>query len=365
METTFPFGFPPATAWYLTLYVATLVLHVVFMNYVLAGSCYLALRNVARGGRTEGDVPADLLHEWLPFMLSAAITAGVGPLLFVQVLYGKRFYTANLLLFGRWMAILPVLVVGFYVLYLLKTQSKWLNWPWVRIALTLLVFGCFGFVAWSWTENHLLSVRGQDVWSAQYVSHDLIYHTSELYPRLATWFTGCFPTLAVLLAWQALGLHRNRHPETAITEDQLLATLTRLGKLALAGMVIAAGCATWYFSTLSDSARSVITGQPGRFWFALAVCGLIVQAVGWTWQLRAKTVSTGRLLAISLALLSTLSGVAVVRECLRLSQIDSAALVERTAAAAKIGGTAVFVFFLVVNVALIAYCIRLVVRRAM
>lgn len=364
MDATFPFGFPLSTALYLSLYVATLVLHVVFMNYVLAGSCYLALRNAVRGGRVEGDIPAGLLHEWLPFMLSAAITAGVGPLLFVQVLYPDRFYTANLLLFGRWMAILPVLIVGFYVLYLLKTHSRWLERPWVRIALTALVFGCFGFVAWSWTENHLLSVRDQSVWSAQYVSHDLIYHTPELYPRLATWFSGCFPTLAVLLAWQTVGLRRNRPADSATTEDQLLATLARLAKLALAGMAIAAGCAAWYFSTLSEAARSVITGEPGRFWFGLAVCGLLVQGVGWGWQLRSGTVSPKRLLAISLGLLAALSGVAVVRECLRLSQIDLTALTTRAAAAAEIGGGAVFVFFLVVNVVLIAYCVRLVLRRS-
>ena len=296
-------------------------------------------------------------------MLGAAITAGIGPPLFVQVLYQERFYTANLLLFGRWMAILPVLIAGFYMLYLLKTESRWLDRSGVRIALTVLVFGCFGFVAWSWTENHLLSVRDQAVWSAQYVSEDLIYHTPELFPRLATWFSGCFPTLAVLLAWQTLGLHRHRQ-ENPITEELLLATLGRLGVVALAGMGIAAGCAAWYFSTLSESARSVITGPPGRVWFALAACGLIVQGAGWGWQLWARDVSARRLVAISFGLFATLSGIAVVRECLRLSQIDLAALAGRASAAAEIGGSATFVVFLVINVALIIFCIRLVMQRA-
>ena len=363
MDSTFPFGFPLSAALYLTLYVATLVLHVVFMNYVLAGSCYLALRNIVRGGRREGDIPAGLLRDWLPFMLSAAITAGIGPLLFVQVLYQEQFYTANLLLFGRWMAILPVLIAGFYLLYLLKSESKWLTKSGVRIGLTLLVFGCFGFVAWSWTENHLLSVRDQTVWSEQYVNDDLIYHTPELYPRLATWFTGCFPTLAILLAWQTLGLHRHRG-EHAITADRLLSTLSRLGILALSGMGLAAGCAAWYYSTLSDSARAAITGPVGRFWFALAICGLITQGACWVRQLQANNLSIRRLAAISIGLLATLSGVAAVREALRLSQVDVAELVGRAGAAAEIGGGAVFALFLVINVTLIAYCIRLVIRRA-
>ena len=42
MELPFPFGFPIPTAFYLTLFVVTLVLHVLFMNYVLAGTAWLA-----------------------------------------------------------------------------------------------------------------------------------------------------------------------------------------------------------------------------------------------------------------------------------------------------------------------------------
>ena len=61
---------------------------------------------------------------------SAAITAGVAPLLFLQILYQREFYTANLLLFNRWMAILPVLIVGFYSLYLIKGDWLWQQrWP--------------------------------------------------------------------------------------------------------------------------------------------------------------------------------------------------------------------------------------------
>ena len=42
MDIFFPFGYPWPTTFYLTLYVLTLLLHVVPMNYVLAGSTYWA-----------------------------------------------------------------------------------------------------------------------------------------------------------------------------------------------------------------------------------------------------------------------------------------------------------------------------------
>ena len=49
----------------------------------------------------KSDPLAAPLRDWLPFVLSAAITAGIAPLLFVQILYQRAFYTANLLLFNR------------------------------------------------------------------------------------------------------------------------------------------------------------------------------------------------------------------------------------------------------------------------
>ena len=101
MDATFPFGLPTATAVYLTLYLLTLCIHIVFMNYVLAGSAYLAAAAVLHGKSAEKTPVYAVLRDWMPFMLSGAITAGIAPLLFLQVLYVERFYTANLLLFYR------------------------------------------------------------------------------------------------------------------------------------------------------------------------------------------------------------------------------------------------------------------------
>src|SRR5262249_18318276 len=143
MDAPFPFGFPFHTAVYLTLLVATWVLHVAFMHYVLGGALYLAACTVGLGRRSDSSTAATLLREWLPFALSAAITAGIAPLLFAQVVYQQRFYTANLLLFYRWMAILPALLIAFYLLYLLKAQAPVLQWMAFRITAKLVVCGCF------------------------------------------------------------------------------------------------------------------------------------------------------------------------------------------------------------------------------
>src|SRR5262245_52128362 len=104
MTEVFPLGFAFPTALYLCCYVATLCIHLVLMSYTLAGAAYLAMMGII--GKDRYRSVADLggiIQDWLPFSLGLAITAGVAPLLFLQVLYQPMFYTSNLLLFHRWM----------------------------------------------------------------------------------------------------------------------------------------------------------------------------------------------------------------------------------------------------------------------
>ena len=98
---------------WLVLYLVTWALHAVFVGYVLVGSAY-ALVQVLR--RAEDPI-AERARDLLPFMLGCGITAGVAPLLFLQLLYQERFYTANLLLGPRWGAVVPM-----------KARPFWLAW---------------------------------------------------------------------------------------------------------------------------------------------------------------------------------------------------------------------------------------------
>ncbi|HEY2760898.1 MAG TPA: hypothetical protein VGI75_09145, partial [Pirellulales bacterium] len=95
MDQVFPFGLPWPTELYTTLYVLTFALHQALMHYVLAGSLYVAwtLAFPGTGAISRSQRPiAAALRDWMPFALGAAITAGVAPLLFVQILYQREFY---------------------------------------------------------------------------------------------------------------------------------------------------------------------------------------------------------------------------------------------------------------------------------
>lgn len=362
MATLFPFGFPPATVCYLAYYVFVLVVHVVFMHYVLAGSACLAVggllgRRVAVASPSGVRSPRiyDLLRDWMPFMLGAAITAGVAPLLFLQVLYQKAFYTANLLLFHRWMAIVPALMVGFYLLYVLKSD-RGMRWPAAARALVGLgVCACFAFTGWSWTENHLLSLD-QASWVEQYASGRWIYRNAELTPRLVLWAVGAVPTMSVILGWQLR--HAERGGATDVVAPRWFALLPLMG-LALIGL---AGGA--YFSALGDDVRAALRGPLGAAYLYAGIAGWGVQVVAWIGQALRARYAFAWLAAATGGCLLTVVCVCILREVRRLVAIDVAALTGMHADAAEVGGLTLFLAFFAINAVAITGCV-LIVRRGL
>ena len=97
----------------------------------------------------------------LPPAVTFAITLGVAPLLFVQLLYGRFLYTSSILMALPWMSFIVALIAGYGLLYrhtgLLKKDK--LSLP-VGIASALLLLW-LGFL---WTNNATLMLR-PDRWS--------------------------------------------------------------------------------------------------------------------------------------------------------------------------------------------------------
>lgn len=364
MKLPFPVGFPAATQLYLVLLVLTLLIHMVFMHYVLAGTAYLACGRLFGRQRAADCGWQQRLVDWLPFATGLAITAGVAPLLFVQILYQREFYTANLLLSHRWMAILPVLLVCFYLLYMQK--SSWISkraWGW-RIVAIWLAFAGFGFIAWSWTENHLLSLD-EAAWADLYAAGGLRYVTAGLLPRLAGWFLLAFPTLAVELYWQGrLCGEPLDQPAAESTRVMGLAPVQRLAVTGLAGLVGGTAALGLYAATLPVATRSLVTGGLGGLWLLLLLGGLLVQAVVWGISLRAGRLATPLAGLLTAGWLLGLLGLLVVREVIRLAAVDLEALLPQHERAAAIGGFPVFLVFASLSVAAIVWCI-VAVRRGL
>lgn len=352
----FPFDQPEATAFYLVWYMVTLVLHVLPMNYVLAGSTYLAVASCGEALGKFGDAHrpvTEKLREWMPFALGVTITAGVAPILFVQILYKQAFYTANLLLFNRWMAILPVLIGAFYLLYVQKSK-RWHAWPsGVRVSISCGILVCFAFVAWSWTENHLLSLQSQTLWSAKYLSAKWFFFDAELIPRLTVWYVGAFPMLAMALGWQFW------IDEGAATPSGIVRLIARTALWTSLGAALAAVA---YHLALSEELRGKLLTTSGKTFLALAAVGFVAQAAAW-WRTSRTGMFTASRLAIAAGGMSVaVVGMTALRELRRAAAIDLAKLVDAHSAVTHAGGFGLFLLFFLLNTAVIAGVVVLVRR---
>jgi len=308
---------------WLALYLAAFALHAVFVSYVAAGTAYALVAALRR----SADPIAARVRDWLPFMLGAGITAGVGPLLFLQLLYQRRFYTANLLMGPRWGAVVPALIVGFYALYLAKAAERWR-----RLALGVGL-ACFAFVAWSWTELHQL-MQDDPAWRAMYGAGSRFYLDLGIVPRLATWLGAMLALFATVAAWSAA--------------PPALGERRRLAVLALAGFGICG---------IASAAAIAMSGtfEPAHGWTYLLAAAAIIAAIGWGWTIR-RPDGTGFTLATTATAAALFAG-AIVREVPRL------ALIERSrATAAHSGGLVVFLVTLAIGTEAIAWIVRTVRR---
>jgi hypothetical protein len=209
--------------------------------------------------------------------------------------------------------------------------------------------------------NHLLSVQSLETWTAQYAEGTVSYRTGELLPRLALWVASSFPTLAVWLAWQ-LWWNVDGGPElmTDIERETSRADVRHVALLGICGLTLLTALAIAYGSMLAGDIRSVLTGRLSGLYLVIAAVGIAVQFAGWLLIRRNAQLSRTLLIVQSVGLFAMLAGLAVVREAIRLARVDIADLYAAHSAAAEVSGFWLFACVLVINIALIAACARIV-----
>lgn len=349
-----PWGLPPATVFYLSLYLVTLVLHVLFMNYVVGG-VVLVVADAFAGERwkTRHAALTRIVADWLPSMLSGAITAGIAPLLFVQILYQENFYTANLLLSHRWMAILPVLIAGSYGLYLRKSDWFKRAGAGMQSLIALIPFAAVIFTGYSWTENHLLSLRTLEEWVRFSNSTSLFYYTPAVPLRFLVWFFGAFPVAAVCMGWQL-----SMYGEDLTSAARTLAGFALLGLFFAA---VAGGLYGWSSANVVETLSSPLS-LPAVM---LTCAGIATQVVAWGWVFARSSLTFAQRTMASTGALVTIVAVSVCREGLRLNALGAERLTRLFAhhqeAAAK-EGIAVFAVMCCAVLILISWVFALVRR---
>jgi len=107
----------PAPFWFVQFFkVVGFVLHMIPMGIWFAGLPFVILCAIKNGKRSG--FYARRMSKQLPVIMALGINFGIVPLLFLQTTYYKAFYTATILTAWFWIAVIPILIVGYYSLYI-------------------------------------------------------------------------------------------------------------------------------------------------------------------------------------------------------------------------------------------------------
>jgi hypothetical protein len=175
-------GFPnvdpiplPAPIWlFKLLHIVTLSLHFVAMQVLVGGLLIAVLLNLL-GRSASTNTAASAIARRLTIVMTYVINLGVPPLLFAQVLYGRAIYTSSVMIGARWIAVIPLLILAYWLLY--------------RFAAGLEAGGkvwWIGGIAWSviaaiahiYSMNMTLMLR-PEVWPGMYSASSLGTHLPQ------------------------------------------------------------------------------------------------------------------------------------------------------------------------------------------
>src|SRR5512135_1608204 len=125
----------PAPVWLVkVLHHLTLTLHFGFLGLLWGGLVLGLLWNLL--GRLRRDPVAidasGAVFSRLPIVTMFVINLGIPPLLFVQLLYGRIFYTSAILVGLAWLGVVFAVMAAYFLLYGASSAAarKGPGWPW-------------------------------------------------------------------------------------------------------------------------------------------------------------------------------------------------------------------------------------------
>jgi hypothetical protein len=172
-------GFPnvdpiplPAPIWlFKLLHIVTLSLHFVAMQVLVGGLIIAVLLNLL-GSSDSARNAASAIARRLTIVMTYVINLGVPPLHFAQVLYGRAIYTSSVMIGARWIAVIPALILAYWLLYrffagLEAGRKVW----WMG----LIAWIDIGAIAHVYSTNMTLMLR-PEVWQGMYSASSLGTH---------------------------------------------------------------------------------------------------------------------------------------------------------------------------------------------
>lgn len=302
----------PAAVWLLqALLVFTFVLHVIVMNVALGGGVTIAFAGWrARLARSADAaerhrVLASSLARLLPVSMAFAITTGVAPLLFLQVLYGQLFYSSSVLMAWWWLLVVPLLLVAYYGYYgvsHLVRQSGDIPRLAVRLAVASAVL--MVVIAFIFTNNMTLMLR-PDRFGAMYGASDLGLHLDTgdrwIWPRLLHILVG-----AMAVTGLTIGLVGRWRQRRDLPHGEWMAVAGT--RLFIGATLVQFAVGAWQFLWLPPMVEKIfLQGGPETMVLASGIAFAVIAMIS----------APQSVVASAVALAVTIADMAVVRDMVR------------------------------------------------
>ena len=297
----------PAPAWLLEfLLVFTFILHLLAMNFLLGGVIILSVSSYLGRRDSRHHEFTRRVSRVMPPVTAFTITLGVAPLLFVQLVYGELFYTSSDLMAWYWLAVVLLVLLGYYGVYWYQMQHDELGptAAWVILVTAIL----FIDVAFIFTQNMTAMLHPQDFYNLYLkgqVGTILGPVTLLNIARLAH-----FVVAAVALAGLGIALLSRRWQAES---PELAAWGSRYGVTwFMGGTLVQFLVGLWFLFTLPVEIRQALVSE--KLAVGLLVLGIIL-------ALLALLTAPKSLWASSLAILGTVSVMAVLRHFVRVAYL--------------------------------------------
>jgi hypothetical protein len=273
----------PAPVWLLKLlHIVTLSLHFVAVEMLLGGLLLAVLLSLF-GKSANSHVAARALARRLSVVMTFVINLGVPPLLFAQVLYGRALYTSSVLIGLYWIAIVPTLMLTYWLLYkfsarLDQGKSAW----WVGLIAWLLAGG----VARMLSTNMTLMLR-PEAWRGMYSASAMGAYLPTRDPTLTPrWLLMLAGGLLIGGLWM---VYLAGCSTFTAEEQKYVAGLG--GKVAAAFGIVYLAAGLWAASVQPNAVKTGLTqgianhalyryeGLAGYGWIALVIAAVLVAAI--------------------------------------------------------------------------------------
>ena len=341
----------PAPVWLLQfLLVFTFILHLLPMNFLMGGVVMATVSSFLGQKDSKHREFARHVAQALPPVVAFAITLGVAPLLFLQVVYGQLFYTSSVLMAWFWLAIVFLVMLGYYGVYWFNVQQHELGRraPWVMLATSII----FLHVALFFSKNLTAMLNPQDFYPEFLrgnVGGILGPLTGSGVARLLHFVVGSLAMAGLGVALLSR-LWRKEAPELAAWAHRYGLRWFQAGT----GTEFLVGI--WFLLSLPPNVRGQFLGTS-----ALAT-GLLVAAV--VLAILALVVARHSLTASSTAIIATICLMAVMRHLVRNAYLQPYFDPQRLPVQGQWGVFALFAVLLVAGIGTVAWMLYAFFRPA-